>query len=175
MIAKTLFHCTGLLALASTAQLSAAQTAQCLTEPEMRGLVTYAMPTLADTLVQRCKASLPAGSYLNTRGPGLVTSLRAGQSAAWPTAREALIKVSGRDEDSNQMLRTMPESVVSPILEQMIGDRFGETLEPKTCKDIDRVLTPLAPLPAPNLVEAVTQVAMIAARKSKDLPSCPAA
>ena len=105
MIAKSLFRCAGVLALFSSAQLSAAPTAQCLSEPEVHGLVAYMLPSVAETVIERCAARLPASSYLNTRGNGLVSQLRLGQSAAWPTARDAMAKMAGKDDDSSEMFQ----------------------------------------------------------------------
>lgn len=174
MIAKNLFRCAGLLALVASAQLSAAQAKQCLTEPEMRGLVGYALPAVADAVVQRCSSILPANSFLNSRGAKLVSDLRLGQSAAWPAARSAIGKIGSGDGKSDETLSELPEGLVGPLMEGMIQERFVDDLKPQGCKDIDRVLTTLAPLPAANMVEMITQIAMIAARDDKKMPTCQA-
>lgn len=173
MISKTLFRCTGLLALAASAQLSAAQTKQCLSEGDVRGLVAYALPSVAETVVERCGGRLPANAYLNTRGPRLITDLRSGQSAAWPAAREAMIKLSG-DEGNADTLRAMPEAMVGPMMEGMIAEKFTSGFKPESCKDIDRVMTTMAPMPAANIVDMFTAVVMIAGRDDKKLQTCAA-
>ncbi len=175
MIAKTLFRCAGLLALASSAQLSAAQTAQCLTEPEMRGLITYGLPALADAVVKQCGPQLSQQSFLNTRGPRLVADLRIGQNAAWPAARDALVKMGSRKGNDFDLFSSMPESVAGPLLETVLQERLVADIKPQNCKDIDRVLTTLAPLPSSNFVDLVTEAAIIAARDNKNMPSCPRA
>ena len=172
MIAKSLFRCAGVLALFSSAQLSAAPTAQCLSEPEVHGLVAYMLPSVAETVIERCAARLPASSYLNTRGNGLVSQLRQGQSAAWPTARDAMAKMAGKDDDSSEMFRSMPESVVGPMMEGMVADKIGTEIKAQSCKDINRILSTMAPLPVANLVDMVTAVAMIAGRDGKKFQTC---
>jgi hypothetical protein len=172
MIAKSLFRCAGVLALFSSAQLSAAPAQQCLNETDVHGLVAYMLPSLAETVVERCATRLPAGSYLNTRGSGLVGQLRKGQSAAWPSARDAMVKMAGKDDSSSEMFRSMPESVVGPMMEDMLTDKVGDDLKAQNCKDIDRVLSTMAPLPASNLVDMVTAIAMIAGRDGKKFQTC---
>lgn len=174
MIAKSLFRCAGVLALFSSAQLSAAPAAQCLTETDVHGLVAYMLPSLTETVVERCAARLPANSYLNTRGNGLVSQLRQGQSAAWPSARDAMVKMAGKDDDSSAMFRSMPESVVGPMMEDMVTDKVGNDIKAQNCKDIDRVLSTMAPMPVANLVDMVTAVAMIAGRDGKKFQTCAA-
>lgn len=175
MIAKSLFRCAGVLALFSSAQLSAAPAAQCLTETDVHGLVAYMLPSLAEKVVESCASRLPTNSYLNTRGNGLVGQLRKGQSAAWPSARDAMIKLGGKDDDSAEMFRSMPESVVGPIMENMLTDKVGDDLKPQNCKDIDRVLSTMAPMPVASLVDMVTAIAIIAGRGDKKFQTCEAA
>ena len=172
MIAKSLFRSAGVLALFSSAQLSAAPAAQCLNQTDVHGLVAYMLPSLAETVIQRCAARLPSSSYLNTRGSGLVGELRKGQSAAWPSARDAMVKMGGKDDSSSEMFRSMPESVVGPMIEGMVADQFADDIKPQNCKDIDRVLSTMAPLPAANLVNMVTAIAMIAGRDGKKFQTC---
>lgn len=173
MIAKTLFRSAGVLALVASAQLTAAQTKQCLNEGDVRGLVAYALPSVAETVVARCAGRLPANAYLNKRGTKLVAELRGGQTAAWPAAREAIIKISG-DSENAEMLRAMPEAMVGPMMEKMISERFTNDIKPENCKDIDRVLTTMAPMPTANIVDMFTAVVMIAGRDDKKLQTCAA-
>jgi hypothetical protein len=173
MITKTLFRSAAVLAFAASAQLSAAQAKQCLNEGDVRGLVAYALPSVAETVIERCASRLPANAYLNTRGPRLVSDLRSGQSAAWPAAREAMIKISG-DAENAEMFRAMPEAMVGPMMEGMIADKFSNELKPESCKDINRVLTTMTPMPAANIVDMLTAVVMIGGRKDKKLQTCAA-
>lgn len=175
MIAKSLFRCAGVLALFSSAQLSAATAQQCLNQTDVHGLIAYMLPSLAETVIERCASRLPSSSYLNTRGSGLVGELRQGQSAAWPSARDAMVKMAGKDDSSSEMFRSMPESVVGPMMEGMVANQFTDDIKPQNCKDIDRVLSTVAPLPAANLVNMVTAIAMIAGRDGKKFQTCEAA
>ena len=175
MIAKPLFHCAAMLALVSSAQLAAAQAKPCLNQGEVRGLVAYALPSVTETLIERCSTRLSATSFLATRGPKLASELRSGQEAAWPAAREAIIKLAGDDgKENGEMLRAMPEAMVGPMMEQMIAKKFSDEIKPESCKDIDRVLATMAPMPAANIVDLVTAVVMIGGRNDKQLRTCAA-
>lgn len=172
MIAKSLFRLAGVTALLSAVQLSAAPVQQCLTETDLHGMVAYMLPSITETAVKRCASQLPANAYLTTRGEGLVSQLRKGQSAAWPAARDALAKMAGKDDEATVMFKAMPEGVVGPMMESMLARQLGNEIKSQNCKDIDRVMASLAPLPAANLVDAVTAIAMVAGRNGKKFQTC---
>ena len=69
-------------------------------------------------------------------------------------------------------LQSMPEEIVRPMLEDKMADSFVASIKAKDCKDIDRVLGTLAPLPAANMVDFITEVVAMAGRGKKDLHVC---
>ena len=169
------FRFAAALALLSTGSLQAAQpaaSASCMNRDEVRGLVGYMLPSVVSIVVVRCKPGLPAGSYLSARGPQLADSLEQGRAAAWPMAKQAFGKIAGADPQAAKMLDAMPESMLRPVLEDKMADTLTSSIKAKDCKDIDRVVATLAPLPSANLVDFVTEVMVLAGRGKKDLNIC---
>ena len=173
MMSRTTFRlCAGLALVAST-QAQAAEAQRCLNRGELRGLVAYVLPSVAEMVIERCKTRVPANAFLNTRGPQLVKGLRAGQSAAWPMARSAFIKLAGDEgEEMAEMIEALPESTAGPIVEKVVEDEFGSSFKVKDCADIDRVLGTMAPMQASNFVDLFTEVLIIGGRDDKDIPVC---
>ena len=171
----TAFKFAAAAALLSTGSLQAAQTAanaDCMTRPEVHGLVGYMLPSVVALVVERCKPSLPANSFLTAGGPKLVAELELGRKDAWPLAQQAFGKLGGADPKATAVLQSMPEEVVRPMLEDKMADSFVASIKAKDCKDIDRILGTLAPLPAANMVDFVTEIFIMGAREKKNLPVC---
>ena len=170
------FRTAAVLALVSAAQLQAAQAQDksCVTRPELRGLVAYALPTVLQTTIDKCAPRLAPDSYLIARAPQLVSTLEAGRSAAWPQAKQAFVKIGGKGEkDTAGMFALLPEEAVRPLIEAVIEQKLVPSIKPESCPDIDRIMTPLEPLPASNLIDTMTEVLLVAARKDKSMPTCP--
>lgn len=167
----------GILALAASAQVQAAQTqnaVNCLQPAEMHGLVAYFLPTVLDSTVKTCSAHLPADAFLRTKASQLVTTLSAGKDAAWPMAKTAFIKISGRGQ-GDAVLEKMPEEVLRPFIEAAMTAEVAPSIKAKDCKDVDRIAATLEPLPSDNLVALVTEILNVAARGDRKIASCPAA
>lgn len=171
------FRTAGILALAASAQVQAAQVqnaATCLQPAEMRGLVAYFLPTVLDSTIKTCSAHLHADAFLRTKAPQLVTTLSADKDAAWPMAKAAFIKISGSDK-SDSTMEKMPEEVLRPFIEAAIATEVAPSIKAKDCKDVDRIAATLEPLPPANLVMLVTEILNVAARGDRKMASCPAA
>ena len=173
---RTFFRTAAALALLSTGQLAQAATAKpCISQPELRGMVAYIMPSVMSSVIERCRASLPAGSAMLTRGTQVVTELQAGQSAAFPMARQAFAKFSDDgNKDGADLFQSMPEDTLKPIIESAITKELTASVTVKDCPDIDRVFGTLQPLPASNFVDLITQVMTIATRDNKQMSVCAA-
>jgi hypothetical protein len=174
------FHAAAVLALTASAQVAAAQTdaaaKSCLTRPELRGMVAYFLPSVLQSTIDKCSQRLTPDSYLLGRAPLLATTLEATRSESWPMAKAAFIKIGGNDNKSTADLFAMlPEETIRPIVEAAITQKLGPSIKPESCKDIDRIMAPLEPLPPANLIDTVTEVMLVAARKDKSMPTCPEA
>ena len=170
-----LLRVTGLIALVAAAPLQAVAppAKPCVSQPELRGMVAYMLPSLARSVVTRCQASLPADASLLTRGPQVAAALDNGRLAAYPMARRGFVKFSdeGNAFVTGLMLR-MPEAQMRPIMEATVQQQLMGSFKVKDCADIDRVFATLQPLPADNFVDLVTQVLVVAGRDEKNFSVC---
>lgn len=175
---RKIFRIAATMALASTTQVLAAVPAAqkpCMTQAELHGMVAYAMPSLMALVVDRCKAALPGSAVMLTRGPQLIGQLEAGRSAAYPMARAAFLKFADQgDTGALQMMQNLPETAFRPIMDGIITEKLGSSINVKNCADIDHVYGTLTPLPAANFIDFVTQIVTISAREDKKMAICPA-
>lgn len=163
------------LALAATGQMAQAATAKpCMTPTELKGMVAYMLPTGSGSLVDQCRPALAPGASLLTRGPQLVGEFQAGQSAAFPMARQAFAKFSDKGDSSTaKMMLGLPEVSLKPIIEMAVSEQLTSSIKVKDCPDIDRVFRTLEPLPARNFIDFFTEVITIGVRDNKDMTICP--
>lgn len=166
------YRTAAVLALISAGQAQAATASNCITRPEMQGLVAYFLPPVLGSAITSCEATLPAQSYLITKGPALVDQLATGKDAAWPAAKTAFIKMSGKGKDSG-LLERLPDEALRPLIEGIIETELLPSIKPGTCEDINRVAATLEPLPTANTVSMVAELLNIAARKDGKFASCP--
>ncbi len=170
------FRIAAILALVSTTQLLAAPVAKpCMSQAELRGLIAYVLPAAMTTVLDRCKAALPAQSSLLTRGAQLASELQGGRTAVFPLARQAFTKFSDAgDASTTAVMLAMPESAMQPIIDETVSKELATSIKPKDCPDIDRVFATLEPLPANNFVDLFTQALIIFGRDDKQMPICAA-
>jgi hypothetical protein len=167
------FRTAAVLALLSAGQLQAAQVAKtsCMTRGELRGMLTYFMPSVLDSTIAKCKDRLDADSYLIGQAPKLVDTLRAGQAAAWPDAKRAISKFGEGSRDT-AMLDVLPEPVMRPMLEAMVEERLGSSIKPDSCGDISRIMGTLQPLPTANMIEFMAEALTVIARNEAKMTVC---
>jgi hypothetical protein len=160
-------------ALALTGQ-AAAQTASCLAPAEVRALTTFAMPSVLDGLIANCGPQVGPGSFLMTRGSGLVSAYATRKQAAWPTARKAFFRLaeSGKpsDKDTAEAVAKLPDAALQPFVEGMIGTMIGSKLKPGQCVIADKLLRLLAPLPPENTTELIGTIIELAEADKKPAP-----
>ena len=173
---RTAFRLAATLALLSTGQLSAAKPAPapaCMTPTELRGMVAYVMPSAMSALIDRCRPGLPAGASLLSRGAQLVTEFETGRAAAFPLARTAFAKFSDNgDKDTTAIMLTLPDATFRPIVDAALSTKLIGSIAVKDCADIDRVFATIAPLPAGNFIDFLTQIVTIGARNDKKMTVC---
>lgn len=173
---KFAFQTAAVLALVASTQAAAAQTqeaAPCLTRPELRGLVSYFLPTVLQSAITTCSQKLASDTYMLARAPQLLTSLEAGRPQSWPMAKAAFVKIGGgSDKSTADMFSKLPEEAVRPLIEAVIKEKIGSSIKPENCSDIDRVMAPLEPLPAANLIDVLTEAMAIAGRNDRQMRVC---
>jgi hypothetical protein len=165
---KPLFQAAAMLALLASAEAQAAKAKQCMTRAEVHGMVGYFLPSVLDSTIQTCASQAGSDSFLRTRGPQLVTELNQSRDASWPMARAAF----GKFADSDADLDKVPDELIKPIIDEAVSGEISKKITARNCADVERVLGPLAPLPAPNMVDLMTELFVVAMRNDKEMPTC---
>jgi hypothetical protein len=136
--------------LAMAVQASAAppkfNLGKCLTKPELRAGMSFITPTVLSVLVEQCKPSLSAGSYLASNGESLLA-----RYAYSPETHDAALNMliakfapeTGKDK--------MDATTVRGVFNAMIGGELRKVMTPKTCANASALLGLLDPLPAENM------------------------
>ena len=137
-----------LLGLSANAQ---AQARNCLTQAEASAMIGYALPDLLAGLKDKCRASLPASSFLIARSGEMESRYRAQSDSLWPQAKAAFSKMVGEDET----LEKMPDSAVRPFLASAFATAITEDIDPADCPTVDGVVEMLSPLPPQNLARLI--------------------
>ncbi|MGE3691766.1 MAG: hypothetical protein AB7F98_10330 [Novosphingobium sp.] len=159
------------LALCSTSSLQAAQQEACLTSSEMHGLVAYFLPAVIDDVAGNCAAYAPASAYIRAGLPGLKMQLGEGRSIAWPMARAAFLKLSGRKDGRN--LAGLSDKALRPLVDEMLAAKMSIKVDADTCGEVNDIAEALAPLDADQTVHLLATVFSAVARKDNKLRSCP--
>lgn len=128
----------------------------CLTPAEFTAVSSYAMPAIIDGTVQRCGASLSPDSFLRRKGPDLVQRYAVLKPRAWPGAKAAFLKMSaGNGSDMANMLRSMPDTSLQPMLDAFVSGAVSQQLPMERCGTVNRVVELLSPLPPESTAELI--------------------
>lgn len=138
-----------LVAVPSAALAEAPPT--CLTQAETAAMIGYVLPDLVAGVRDKCKATLPATSFLSSRSADLEASYRSAADILWPQARIAFVKMVGEDE----VMKKLPDSALRPFLTAAFATTITEDVKPKDCVTADGLVEALAPLPAENLARLI--------------------
>ncbi|EGD58599.1 hypothetical protein Y88_0656 [Novosphingobium nitrogenifigens DSM 19370] len=166
-----------LLSLGS-ATVAQAQQDACLTQGDLAGMFAFALPTVIDSATQTCRPVLARDGFLASQGTALADRYRTGQSAAWPVAKAAVLKVAaGRSGGVERYASFLPDSALQPFATGMIGQFIDTAIHPADCAEIEQALHFVAPLPPEN---AAGLIALVVARLDRarpghkpGLPYCP--
>jgi len=128
----------------------------CLTPAEFTAVSSYAMPAIIDGTVQRCGATLSSDSFLRRHGPELELRYAALKPRAWPGAKAAFLKVSASTGgDMANMLRSMPDTSLQPMLDAFVAGAVSQQLPLQRCGTVNRVIELLSPLPPESTAELI--------------------
>lgn len=178
-MARTVSTLAALAGLA-TGQATMAQTSACMTEAEVNGLVTYALPVVMDSAIKTCVPSLSPQGYFATQGPALVQRYAARKGGSWPAAKAALFKLGGdsKDPQTRDMIAKLPDDALRPFAEGLVAQKIAEAIKPDQCTALERASRLLSPLPPENTAELLTFIVILAEKpkpgKKSPLPICPA-
>lgn len=165
-----------LAALSIPANLHAqAQTqAACMTEAEATALFSYALPEMLNTVANKCAKTLPASSFLASKGTALVASYRSSVATDWPLAKAAFLKSAGPDDsDGARILAEMPDDALKALVGTALNVVVGSDIKPANCPKIDSIVAALAPLPISNISSLLVSIMGLAGGKDEKFQICP--
>ena len=116
------------LMLAAMPSMAFAQTTECMPQRQAAALVTFALPTLAEKLGQRCGEVLPPSAYIVANGHALADRYAPDSAAAWPEARRAIGMIFQKflgqpmpPDMNSQTLRVLAEPMLGGLLAKQIN------------------------------------------------------
>jgi hypothetical protein len=144
---KVMIGAAVLLALPVQAATLPSKSVSCVTEPELRAGLAFAMQEVMVAVSSRCGPNLSETSYLRTKGPQLV-------------ARYADTASKETDVLNNLIKRLGPELKIADgdpvamkgMVSTLIATGLGKVLSDKRCEDVDQALSLLDPMPAENMI-----------------------
>ena len=150
----------------------------CLTETEVSAIAIYSLPSLVQSVRLRCNGQLSTSGYLARRGDSLIARYAALQNGAWPRAKSGMLKVMARKAGSGQnrqnldMIGTLPDNAVRPLVDALIVQELSPKIDVKHCGRIERMIeiaSPIDPEIAGSLLGAVAGIV-----NHDELPICSA-
>lgn len=137
----------------------------CLTPREFTALSTYALPSVIDGTTRACTPHLPATAYLPRKGAELAGRYAAGKSAAWPTAKDAFLKMSSAtNREAADLFASMPDDALRPLADAALAGIVSAKLKPDSCATVDRVVALVSPLPPESAAELIALATGLAAK-----------
>ena len=159
------------LASASTAQ-AATDAKPCLTRNEVRGMMAYFAPTAIRRLGQTCTPFLSAGGYLRKNLPSIEARYAAGQDSAWPAARGAILKFMGNETKGQFDVSKLSDSALRPMADEIIAQKLVLKMDQGKCMDAEDIIQAVAPINPDIMLDVISTVIGVVARKDGKLPVC---
>ena len=173
-------RCIAAIALILTPFAAQAAEPPCLTSSEFTALSSYALPSIITGTTERCATTLPSDAWLRRNGSQLAARYAVGKPAAWPSAKAAFFKIGGAtaNADATNLLKSLPDSSLQPMVDALISGMIGQQLPPDRCGPINRLVQLLAPLPPENTAELIALAAGLGAKSRRakvgNFSICPA-
>jgi hypothetical protein len=145
----------GLLLVALPVQAATVPTKPmtCVTAPELRAGLAFAMQEAVVAMGSKCGPLLPGTSYIRSKGPALVARY-ADTASNGPEVLNGLIKRLGPE----LKIADGDPVAMKGFLSTLITAQLGKILSARTCDDVDKTLSLIDPLPAENLIGLVELV-----------------
>jgi hypothetical protein len=159
------------LGLAATGAHAAQVAAKpCVPAADAEALFLSLAPDMLRQIGTKCAATLPATALIRRTGGPFLAKYDAAAPAAWPGAKQALVKILG--PQSTEMMNT---EMGPSLVKSMMAPMLAEEIKPKDCPAIDRVLTNIEPLPPRNAAALVVTLLQLSSGNKRDgkLPICP--
>lgn len=165
------------LATLVPAQVQAQAPAGCLTEAELAEVIVYATPAIVTGVRGKCAKTLAPHGFLASKGDGFAAKYAALQSASWPVAKGALVRMLGANAGTSSsgkqmlaMVSSFPDDTVRPLVDGLVAQKIGETVSLGDCPKAERAMQ-LASVMAPR-DNAALMAFVLASTGSKDVPVC---
>jgi hypothetical protein len=129
----------------------------CVPRDGIRDAAMVLAPHLVEAVADKCKAHLPATSFLASGSAGLVTRMKAASAGRANSAAAAVRAVAGDklpDIKDSEALMTMGAAFA--------GLAVTESLKPEMCPEMSNLVEAMAPLPSENLGRAILSVLVLA-------------
>jgi hypothetical protein len=139
----------------------------CVTRAQLSDLTLFALPSVLDAAVAKCRASLRPDAYLLNGGRELSRRLAVDSQSHWEGAQAAMRQMGSRD---------MPEGIGADTMRGLVRDvlaaEFLKKLTPADCGRVNDVAELIAPLPPRNLGQLTALLIELGGAK-KGLRVCP--
>lgn len=155
-VARNWLALAGATMLAMQPTVAAAQ--DCLAEDEVSAMAIYAMPGVVQGVKQRCATRLATGGFLARGGAALSARYARLQTGAWPKAKTGLLKIAANKAaaprangrtgatgnlDSLQMIASLPDSAVRPLVDALIVQEVTPEIDVNQCGKIELLMQAL--------------------------------
>lgn len=142
------------LALLSATGTSVAQAAAplqaCVPAPQAEALMLSVAPEALRKVAEICTPVLPPSALLRRSPNPLIGRYAAESEPAWASARSALGSVLGQ-----QAAGLLDSELARPLLSQLVVGLVAKEVQVTDCRQINRVLTLMEPLPPRNTAALV--------------------
>lgn len=160
-------------AAATSGQATAQAAKSCVTVGDAEALVASVAPDALRATGLACATVLPPSALIRqTTGP-LIDSYQAEADRAWPVASGVIGKFIGPD-----LSQLADSSLLRPMVATLLVPMIVGKVKPKDCKEIDRVVTLMAPLPPRNVAALLVTIYRLSDQdkpgKKPPLKLCPA-
>ena len=156
------------LMLAAMPSMAFAQTTDCMPQRQAAALVTFALPTLAEKLGQRCGEVLPPSAYIVANGPALADRYAPDSAAAWPEARRAIGMIFQKFL-GQPMPPDMNSQTLRVLVEPMLGGLLAKQINRDDCFVANEAIMNARAVSGADLGRLAVLAISIAERKGKGL------
>ena len=172
-MSRVLANTLALLALTTaTAAQAQADAPQCLTRNEVHGMMAYFAPTMIHQLGENCRTFLPESGYMAKSLPSVEARYAAGKDSAWPMARSAILKFMSTEVKGQFDPSKLSDAALRPMADEILVQKLSFKMNKDKCLDAEDILQALAPLDPALMLEVITTVVGVVARKDKTMPVC---
>lgn len=131
-------------ALAMQPAVATAQARPCITEDEISAIAIYSVPSVVQSVRLRCDGELSASGFVARRGDAFAGRYAALQNAVWPKAKAGAFKAfSGTGTQGGQsldMVASLPDDAVRPLVDALIVQEVSARIEPANCRRIEMAM-----------------------------------